>query len=64
MAKKILIEEFHVSILLPARLTNPACTAVRRTLNNKRFQARLRDAIGNVFRRYPSLNPVKFSVSR
>ena len=63
MAKTILFEEFHVSVFVPAALPKTAFTAARRTLNSKRFQTRLRDAIANVFRR-SSLKSVKLVVSR
>jgi len=64
MAKTILLEEFHLSIHVPAGLAKTACTPIRRTLNSKRFQARLRRAIGSVFRRSQSLKSVKVILSR
>jgi hypothetical protein len=64
MAKMILFEEFHVSVFLPAALPKTAFASARRTLNGKRFQTRLRDAIADLFRRHLALKSVKFTISR
>ncbi len=63
MAKTILMEEFHVAVLVPANLPKTQYASMRRTLTSTRFQTRLRAAIANVFRRHPSLTRVKFSLS-
>ena len=64
MAKMILMEEFHVTVLAPAGLPKTSYAAVVRTLNSNRFQIRLHDAIEKVRQRHSSLNPLKFSISR
>jgi hypothetical protein len=64
MAKTILMEEFHVAVQVPANLPKKQYASMRRTLKSNRFQTRLRAAVANVFRRHPSLTPVKFSLSR
>jgi len=64
MAKTILLDEFHVSIHVAANISTKACTPMRRTLSSKRFQARLRRAIGNVVRRSRSLKSVAIRLSR
>ena len=64
MAKTILLEEFHVSVFLPAALPKTAFASARRNLNGQRFQTRLRDAIADLFREHPSLKSVKLNISR
>ena len=64
MAKSILIDELHLTVFAPATLSKTAQAAAVRTLNSKRFQAGIRNAVANVFRRFPSLGPVKFTLSR
>jgi hypothetical protein len=64
MAKSILIDEFHLTVFAPANLPKTAQTAAIRTLKSKRFQAGIRKAVADSFRRYASLRPVKFTLSR
>ena len=64
MGKMILMEEFHVTVFVPVSLSSAACASIRRNLNSKRFQSRLRNAIREMFRQYPVLKPAKFSISR
>jgi hypothetical protein len=64
MAKTIVIEEFHVTMLVPARLSKTEYAPVLRTLRSNRFQSRLQEVVGNVLRRHSSLKTVKFSISR
>lgn len=64
MAKTIMIDEFHVTILVPAGLSKTEYAPVLRTLNSRRFQTRLRQAVSNVIRQHSSLKAVRFSISR
>ena len=64
MGKMILIDEFHVTVLVSTTLPNASGASVVRTLRSKRFQTRLRRAVGNVFRSYTSLQPVRIKLSR
>ena len=64
MAKMVLIDEFHVTVLVHAELPNTAGASIVRTLNIKLFQARLRRAVVNVCRNYTPLRIVKIKLSR
>jgi hypothetical protein len=64
MPKKILMEEFHLSIAAPADLPNAEYHAIVRTLRSKRFQPRLRNAVRDLFRHYPSLKKIQLSISQ
>ena len=64
MVKTILMEEFHVTVFVSLDLSETVYNSMRRTLNSKRFQSRLRNAVRKVFHRYPALNRAKFSLSR
>jgi hypothetical protein len=64
MAKSILMEEIHVSLLVPASLPDVRCRAIRRTLNGAKFQAELRRAISLIVRRQPALKSVRPVISR
>jgi hypothetical protein len=63
MAKSILVEEYHVSVLAPRGLPDRAYLAMRRQLRDRRFQAALRQALGDLMRRHPSLNEVRIRLS-
>jgi len=63
MAKSILVEEFHVTFFMQAALQAVNSRAVIRTLRSKAFKKRLRDALGTVVRRYPTLQPVRIKLT-
>jgi hypothetical protein len=62
MPNTILIEELHLTVVAPVGLGKAVYQAMLRTLRGKRFQARLYDAIREVFRHYPSLKKIQFSL--
>ncbi len=64
MARTVLLDEFHLSVLAPRGLPEPAYVAARRALDRKRFQADLCRAVREVARRYPALSRVRFRLSR
>ena len=63
MARLVLIEEFHVSVYVPVGLSKSTYASIGRTLNSKRFQSCLRNAVRKVFRRHPPLKATKFTIS-
>ena len=64
MASTVPIDEFHLTVFVPRGLRAAASRAVRRTLDDARFQGRLRRAIRDVFGRYPSLSQARFTLAR
>ena len=64
MTRGILIEEFHLSLYVPQKLTAREAAAVRRLLIGTRFRARLEQAVREVIRRHPSLSRVRVSLTR
>ena len=64
MPKRVLIEEFHVSVYVPSSLPDAQCTAIRRTLDSKRFRADLKRAVQGVVRQHPSLGRVHVRITR
>jgi len=64
MARNILIDEFHLSVRAPHGLLDAEYQAIRRTLDDRRFQAALRRAIRGVFGKYPSLARANAKLSR
>jgi len=63
MPKVVLLEEFHVTMSAPAGLPDVRYVAMRRTLTGKGFRGRLRRAVTEVLRKYPSLARVRATVS-
>ncbi len=63
MPKRIIMDQFHVTIEASARLEKPAYAKIRRTLQSRRFQTGLRAAVRSAFRRFPTLQQVHISVS-
>ena len=64
MRKTILMEQFHITVIAPAGLPKAAYDAMQRTLQGRRFQARLHDAVRKVAQRYSSLRKTKIRIER
>lgn len=64
MPKRVTIEEFHLTVLIPHDLAEPEADAIRRPLVDPAFERRLRRAVRRVFRREASLAKTKVRLSR
>jgi hypothetical protein len=64
MPRTVLIEQFHVTVRVPATRPNPEVVAIRRTLSTFAFVTRLRRAVRYAVRADPALAAVRVSVSR
>jgi hypothetical protein len=64
MAKQILLEEFDLSVLVSRELGAETVKAIRRTLNSPGFRTKLRRAIFDCFREFPSLANTHVRISR
>jgi hypothetical protein len=64
MTKRIVVEEFHVTVRVLDNLPQATTNSAIRTLRTKRFRSQLQQAIADVFRRHPSLKAAKFGLSR
>jgi hypothetical protein len=64
MARAVQIDQFHLTVYAPPGLTPAEYDAIRRTLDDARFQAALRRAMRRVFRRRPSLRKARVALSR
>jgi hypothetical protein len=63
MPKRLLMDQFHLSVYVPRTIRPAAAAAVRRTLAAAGFRRRLRQAVRAVAGRYPSLRPATFVLS-
>lgn len=59
MPKTVMIDEFHVRLLVPSGLPDREYNAITRTVNGKRFRAELGRAVAAVLRRHSALRNVK-----
>jgi hypothetical protein len=64
MPKRIVIEEFHLTLLVPQDLPAAEASAIRRTLIGAGFRKRLKRAVEALVRRYRSLGTTTVAVSR
>jgi len=64
MATTVLLDEWHLSVRIPAALPAPTVSAIRRALNAPAFAADLRRAVLAVVRERPPLTPVRVTVTR
>lgn len=64
MPRRVVIEEFHLTLYVPRDLPPAECRAVRRTLTGAGFRSRLRQAVEQVARRYRSLHRATAALSR
>jgi hypothetical protein len=63
MAKRILIEQFHLTVFAPRKLPGVKYDAMHQTLSRERFRGRLLRAMKRVCRRYRTLSRAKVKVS-
>ena len=64
MARDVVIEEFHVTLLVPRRISTRESAAIRRTLRRPAFVRKLRVAALEVVTGYAALNTVTVNISR
>ena len=64
MAKFILMDEYHITVQVPADLPPAGFVAVRAALDDHRFARRLRHAVRTAFHRQQALTPTRVRVSK
>ncbi len=64
MARYLLLDEFHLAVTAPRGVEEAAYLAIRRVLDGKRFQAKLKHVIVNAFWRQPNFGKVRVRLSR
>lgn len=64
MPRRVVIEQFHVTVFVPSKLSPTEVLAVRRALTGPGFRGRLRRAADAVVNRYRSLRRATVHVSR
>jgi hypothetical protein len=64
VAKRIVTEEFHLTVRAPHGLPQSEYDAIRQALDDPHFHNELRRAVRGVVRRQPSLAKVKVAVTR
>jgi hypothetical protein len=63
VARHMIIDDFHLTDLVPGDFPEPEAEAVRQVLNAKRFLAHLRGAIHDVLHRYAVLSTARGKLS-
>lgn len=64
MARELMIEEYHITVMVPRKMKKATSMMLRRTLNSRRFHAELRRAIQGVFDCHTSLHHARFLLGR
>ena len=64
MARLLVMDEFHLTVLAPQRLPEAEYNAIHRQLNSKRLHERLRAAVRHVLVQYRPLLKVHVRISR
>ena len=63
MPKQTLIEELDLSVLVSKDVRDETANAIRKTLDSVEFRTKLRRAILNCFREFPSLAETRIRIS-
>lgn len=64
MAKRILMEEFHLTVFVPRGLREVRYRAIRRAVDSRQLRRDLGRAVRQVFRRYAALDRVRIQLCR
>jgi hypothetical protein len=64
MARLILLDEIHLTFLIPRRLPDAETQAIWQAVIDPRFDADLRRAVRRLVRRRPALKRVRVRISR
>jgi hypothetical protein len=64
MSQRVVIEEYHLTVLVPRSLPESEADAIRQTLTDPTFEGRLLRAVKRVIRREASLEKAKVRLSR
>ncbi|MHB1426960.1 MAG: hypothetical protein ACYC3I_27715 [Gemmataceae bacterium] len=56
-------DEFHLTFLVPIDFEDGASEAIKNVLESRSFRWELRQAIRQVLRQYPELDPVRVRIS-
>ena len=64
MPNDVLLDEFDVSVLVSKELAAETVNAMLKTLSSAGFRTRLRRAIWDCFREFPSLAETRIRISR
>ena len=64
MLDDVLLDEFHVSLFVPADLNEPQVAAARRVLDRPAFRARLQRILCRLLDRHETLRPLRVELSR
>jgi hypothetical protein len=60
----ILIEQIHLTVLVPSELLQHQCDVISALVNGRDFQRELQRAIREVFRQFPELRLARISLTR
>ena len=60
----VLLDEFQVSLFVPADLDEPQVAAARQVLDRPAFRARLQRILRRLLDRHETLRPLRVEVSR
>jgi hypothetical protein len=64
MPKLVMIDEFHVTLRVPADLSEALAEGIRRVLRGNAFLRRLRRLLRAALRSYPELAKVRLALTR
>ena len=63
MPDRVLLEEYHLTLTVPAGTPDGVRELIRQTVNRRTFRAALRRAIAILLRSFPNLERVRVTVS-
>lgn len=64
MSAYVLFDEVHLIVRVPADLEESACETIQRILESRSFRSALHQAVRQVLRQYPELEPIRVRISR
>jgi hypothetical protein len=63
MRRRVVLDVFRITLTIRSDLNAKEANAIRRTLDSRRFNDRLKTTVRTAFRAFPTLRSVRFDIS-
>lgn len=63
MPKRLTIEDFHVTLTISEKVSDPQASVIRRVLSSRKFRTAFKSTVQSLLGSYPELHRVRVTVT-